>query len=331
MAQAPQYVSPASLKETLASLRELHGDPSYGFFGLDSATWRMNRECAVFLGAGRAALLQLAHPWVATALAHHSNLMHNAIGRFHSTFRVVYTMLFGTRAQALAASQQLYRRHSTIQGELPAAIGAHRAHEHYEANEIAALQWVFATLVDSAVLAYEFALPPLRAEERERYYEESKRMAALCGIPPVALPPDWNSFTRYMEAMLTSPTLAVDANASALGQSVLSGVGTWVRPPRWYFALTASWLPHHLREAFALPLGGPERRALDSAARWLPRIYPCLPKMLRFVGPYHEAQARLRGRSPGPLTQRSNRFWMGRPRLMFPELSGVEIPGAVRC
>ncbi len=320
MTPTPQYVSPASLEETLASLRELPGDPSSGFFGPDSATWRMNRECAVFLGAGRAALLQLAHPWVATSLAHHSNLMHDAIGRFHSTFRVVYTMLFGTRAQALAASQQLYRRHATIQGELPAAIGAHRAHEHYEANEIAALRWVFATLVDSAVLAYEFALSPLRAEERELYYKESQRMAALCGIPAVALPPDWSSFTQYMQAMLASPVLAVDGSASALGQSVLSGVGTWVRPPRWYLALTAAWLPSHLREAFALPLGEQERKALDRAARWLPRMYPYLPKLLRFVGPYHEAEARLRGRSPGALTRRSNRFWMGRPRLLFPDL-----------
>ncbi len=321
MTQAPQYVSPASLEETLASLRELPDDPTLGFFGPDSATWRMNRECAVFLGAGRAALLQLAHPWVSTSLAHHSNLMNDAIGRFHSTFRVVYTMLFGTRAQALAASQQLYRRHSTIQGELPAAVGAHRAHEHYAANEIAALRWVFATLVDSAVLAYEFVLPPLRAEERELYYKESKRMAALCGIPPDTLPPDWNSFTQYMLDMLASPALAVDGSASALGQSVLSGVGTWVRPPRWYLALTAAWLPPRLREAFALPLGNQERKALEKAARRLPRMYPYLPKMLRFVGPYHEAEARLRGRSPGALARRSNRFWMGRPRLMFSELS----------
>ncbi len=261
---------------------------------------------------------------MATSLAHHSNLRNDAIGRFHSTFRVVYTMLFGTRAQALAASQQLYRRHSSIRGELPNAIGAHPAHEHYEANEIAALQWVFATLVDSAVLAYEFVLPPLQADGRELYYEESKRMAALCGIPPEALPTDWNSFTQYMKEMLTSPVLGVDANARALGKSVLSGVGTWVRPPRWYRALTAAWLPPHLRDGFGLPLGKQEQKSLDKAARWLPRIYPWLPKSVRFVGPYHEAQARLHHRLPGPFTQRSNRFWMGQSRLMFPELSGAE-------
>jgi Uncharacterized protein conserved in bacteria len=43
-----------------------------GVFGPASLTWRVDREVAVFLGAGRALLLQLAHPWVAAAIAEHS-------------------------------------------------------------------------------------------------------------------------------------------------------------------------------------------------------------------------------------------------------------------
>ncbi len=34
-----------------------------GVFGPASLTWRVDREAAVFFGAGRALLLQLAHPW----------------------------------------------------------------------------------------------------------------------------------------------------------------------------------------------------------------------------------------------------------------------------
>src|ERR1700719_751975 len=102
-----QYVSRAASRELLASLEQLPGEARHGFFAPGSVTWQVNRESAVFLGAGRAALLQLAHPWVAAALAQHSNLLHDAVGRFHSTFRVIYTMLFGTRAQALEASKQL--------------------------------------------------------------------------------------------------------------------------------------------------------------------------------------------------------------------------------
>jgi uncharacterized protein (DUF2236 family) len=318
---SPRYVSSEESRGLVSSLESLPGEARIGFFGPGSVTWQVNRESAVFLGAGRAALLQLAHPWVAFALAHHSNLLNDAVGRFHSTFRVIYTMLFGTRAQAVEASKRLYQRHSSIRGELPHAIGAHVQGEHYEANEVAALRWVYATLVESAILAYDFVLPPLSSAEREQYYLESKRMAALFGIRAEDLPEDWDAFTRYTAEMFDSPQLGVDANALALGRSVLSGVGTWLRPPHWYLSLTAFWMPPRLRSGFALPFDAPEQQALDHAARWLPRAYPKIPGMLRFVGPYHEAEARLRGRPPGALTRRSNLFWMGEPRLLYWEES----------
>src|SRR6202046_1590508 len=165
-----QYVSRADSQMLRSSLEELPGEPRNGFFGPESVSWRVNRESAVFLGAGRAALLQLAHPWVAAALAQHSNLLHDAVGRFHGTFRVIYTMLFGTRAQAIEASKQLYQLHTGIRGELPNTVGAYQRGDHYEANEVAALRWVYATLVESAMLAYEFVLPPLTPADREQYY-----------------------------------------------------------------------------------------------------------------------------------------------------------------
>src|ERR1700753_3305272 len=120
-------------------LRNAAGEPRKGFFGPQSISWKVNREAAVFLGAGRASLLQLAHPWVAAALAQHSNLLHQPVDRFHSTFRVIYTMLFGTREQALAASTRLDRRHAGIRGELPQGGS-------YYAGEVSALLWGYGTL-----------------------------------------------------------------------------------------------------------------------------------------------------------------------------------------
>jgi uncharacterized protein (DUF2236 family) len=303
-----QYVSPAASRDLIESLGRLPGEPGHGFFGPGSITWQVNRESAVFLGAGRAALLQLSHPWVAAALAQHSNLLNDAMGRFHSTFRVLYTMLFGTRSQATEASKQLYRLHTGIRGELPSG-------EHYEANEVAALRWVYATLVESAIMAYEFVLPPLTLSERGQYYAESKRMAALFGISAQALPKDWTEFLRYTAEMFASPQLCVDAGALALGRSVMSGAGTWLRPPHWYEALTSYWMPERLRAAFALPFGAREEEAVHRARRWLPRLYRSLPGALRYVGPFHEANARLRGRDAGLLTRKSNSFWMGQPSL----------------
>jgi uncharacterized protein (DUF2236 family) len=319
--ESRQYVSPAGSNELLSRLEKLPGDPSLGFFGPDSLSWRISRESAIFLGAGRAALLQLAHPWVAASLLHHSNLLNDAIGRFHSTFRVIYTMIFGTRAQAVAASRQLYRLHSGIKGQLPNTVGAHPRGEHYEANEVRALSWVYATLIESAILAYEFVMPSLTPSEREQYYAESKGMAALFSLPPEALPADWRAFTQYTAEMFESSSLGVDQNALSLGRSVLSGAGTWVHPPRWYNALTAFWMPPRLREGFELPFGPAEEQSLHRLKRHFPRLYRRIPHAFRFVGPYLEAKARLRGCPPGPFTRASNRFWMGQPCLLYSELS----------
>jgi uncharacterized protein (DUF2236 family) len=67
-----------------------------GVLGPDSVTWRIYREAVLFLGAGRALLLQLAHPWVATAVADHSQVFADPIGRLRRTFRTMFTMIFGT-------------------------------------------------------------------------------------------------------------------------------------------------------------------------------------------------------------------------------------------
>ncbi len=109
-----------------------HADgPKTGIFGPSSTSWKVNRESALFLGAGRAALLQLAHPWVATALDQHSNLRNDPLARFHNTFRVVFTMIFGTLDQALAASRHLYHLHKRIQGELTASVAAYTQGSRY--------------------------------------------------------------------------------------------------------------------------------------------------------------------------------------------------------
>lgn len=314
-------VSRPDLESFLADIARNTPDPRAGIFGPHSLTWRINRESALFLGAGRAALLQLAHPWVASAIAQHSTVLNRPIARFHNTFRIVYTMIFGSLPQAFAAARSLHTLHTRIRGVLPQAAGAWPQHAPYEANEVAALRWVWATLIETAVLAYETVLP-LNSDDREHYYLETKTFAALFGIPASALPADWAAFVGYNRDMADSQILAVPDASRAMGQAILSGAGSWIHPPRWYRALTTDWMPPRLRVQFGLERTASDWSSLARARRWLPRIYRRLPAALRFVGPYHEAQARLRHRRPGILTQRSNRFWIGQPLLPF----GSEIP-----
>ena len=314
-----RIVGREDLEGLVAAVASKVVDPRAGIFGPRSISWRINRESALFLGAGRAALLQLAHPWVAMALSQHSSLMSNPIARFHNTFRIVFTMIFGSAGQGFAASRSLYQLHTRVRGELPSAVAGYAQGSHYEANSLPALIWVYVTLVESAVLAYECVLPALNDAEREAYYAESKVLAGLFGIPAEALPADWLSFKAYVAEMCASSALGVDQLSRAMAQKLLSGAGSRVKPPRWYRALTAAWMPMRLRVEFGLELGTPEERVLEKARRWLPRVYRSLPSSVRFTGPYHEARARLAGRGPGMLARASNRFWIGEAKMPFGE------------
>lgn len=179
-------ISDRELEVRLRFVRAHAAGTRAGVFGPDSMTWKVNRESAMFLGAGRALLLQLAHPWVATAIAGHSRVLANPIGRFHRTFRVMFTMVFGTLDQALGAARRLHRRHAAITGVMRRAAGPFAAGSRYWANETSALRWVYATLVETSLIAHDLVLPPLSSEERARYYAESHLFAAMSGIaqPP---------------------------------------------------------------------------------------------------------------------------------------------------
>lgn len=319
-------VSRGDIEQLWATVAGGTTEPMHGIFGPSSISWKINRESALFLGAGRASLLQLAHPWVAAALDQHSNLRSDPLARFHNTFKVVFTTIFGTLQQALAASRSLYALHTRIQGAIPVAAGAFPRGSHYQANEVDALRWVFATLVDSAMVAYECVLPPLSVVEKETYYGESKTLAMLFGIPASALPADWPAFDRYNRAMWASDTLAVNSLSRNMAHRVLHGRGSWIPVPPWYRALTAAWMPDRLCEAFALPYGELEKHAAARAIHWLPRVYRKIPAPARYVGPYHEACARLRNRDVGPVTRASNRFWMGQSRMLYRDEGATTSP-----
>jgi uncharacterized protein (DUF2236 family) len=313
-----EVVTEADLDRELEWVRHKAADARAGLFGPASVTWRVDRESVVFLGAGRALLLQLAHPWVGAAIAQHSRSLADPIGRFHRTFGYVFTMVFGTLGQALAAAQALHRRHALITGVLAERAGPFPAGSPYRANEVAALRWVHATLIDSALIAYQLLWPPLSDQQREQYYAESQLFAALFGIPQRVLPQSWSGFADYVAEMVGSDILVVSEPARRIAAELFSGAGTGWPIPRWYRALTARQMPPPLRQDFGLSYGPSEHRTAERVLRVLRHIHSLTPAALRYVGPYHEADARMSGRTrPGFLTKALNRFWIGRASMPF--------------
>jgi len=309
-------VSANDLEATLDQVRGCAAGPVAGVFGPDTLTWRIDREAIIFLGAGRALLLQLAHPWVAAAIAEHSSTFADPIGRFHRTFDIVFAMVFGSLDRALLSARQLHRRHSMIVGEMPETVGPFAAGSRYCANDIPSLRWVHATLVESALMAHDLVLPSFSAEERERYWMESRLFGALFGLTSDDLPADWSGFTAYTATMAQSETLTVSPAAREIATQIFSGARPWLRPPRWYRALTAQMLPEPIRAGFGFELDARDEKAADNALRWIRRVYPKLPARLRYVGPFQEAQSRLRGEpQPDWMTRCLNRAWIGRPQM----------------
>ena len=313
---ARDTVEETEFEHQLEWVRTAAVSPIAGIFGPKSLTWRIDREAALFLGAGRALLLQLAHPWIAAAIAQHSRVLADPIGRFHRTFSTTFTMVFGTLDQSVAAARRLHHRHAAISGALPEAVGPFAKGSEYQANNIAALRWVHATLTETALAMHDLALPALTGEERDQYCVESRLFGALFGVPRASLHADWKTFAAYVEAMEESGTLTVTETARRIAGQILNGADTWLRAPSWYRALTAKTLPPRIRVGFGLSYGDAERRAAERAIAWIRHGYPLLPARLRYVGPYHEARARLSGRPrPDLATQLQNRLWIGRRSL----------------
>src|SRR5262249_19655280 len=217
-------LAPEELHRLRTASRRRRIDPVAGFFGPRTVTWSIDREAAVLLGGGRALLLQIAHPLVAAAVAAHSRFRQRPLERLWRTLDLMLTIAFADAATALAAVAEIERAHARVQGVLGAPIGRLAAGTAYTARDPALALWVHATLVDSALVAYERFVGPLTPRERAAYWAPSKTMARLLGVPDAMLPRTFAAFRRYVATMVTGDELTVGRDAREAAAAIL-------RPP----------------------------------------------------------------------------------------------------
>jgi len=289
-------VSRADLEAFLTEIEESTPDPRAGLYGPSSLSWSINRESALFTGAGRATLLQLAHPAVAYAIDQHSDTRNNPLGRFKRTFTNIFDMLFGDLDHALTSARRVHAIHTRILGKLGDTSGTlGNAGEDYRANEPHALFWVHATLVDSALIAYETILEPLSRETKDAYYRESQRFARLFGIPDAVIPESYDAFCDYMDGMFER--LDVTPPAREIANFLLSPEA--LRPQAlapWLRTLTTGMMPEKLREPFGLRFDAREAGRYARAVQIIKRVYKITPKRARYLPAYNDAMRRLAGK-----------------------------------
>lgn len=282
--------------EELERVRAGVASPAQGIFGPDSVTWRIGRDALVFLGAGRAALLQLAHPYVAHAIEQHSETRSDPIGRFNRTFMHVFGMIFGDLDAALASARRVRGIHDRVNGALDEDVGRYRRGHAYHANDAGALLWVFATLVDTSVMAFEMGFGPLPRGDRESYYQELCRFARLFGLSSELLPADWEAFQAYFARTVASDELAAGRPAREIGRFLLSAPSAPMMPVmRWYTTLTAGMLPPRIREQYGLKFSRADAMAYAASLRAIRTGWRHVPERLRLRPEYVEARRRLAG------------------------------------
>lgn len=293
--------------------REPRSDPVLGFYTPTSAMWRINRE-AVLLGAGPCALLlQLAHPHVAEGVAQHSAFESDPTSRLRHTLRTTLGLVFGDGRAAERAVARLNGVHAAVRGAAIDAEAVRVAGATYRALDPALLLWVQATLIVTSVAAYERWIGPLGEDEKERFWQEARRVGPRIGVPLDRSPPTWPALLHYWDRMLAPDgPIQVTPTARRLGGLVLQSPFWWLPGP--LFSLLAmpsiGLLPDRLRRAYGIAWGSRRAavtRVIESVLRLYIRLLPLAARsMPQALAAERRARSAARDQGTGPASPSSH-------------------------
>jgi uncharacterized protein (DUF2236 family) len=243
-------------------------------FGRETITWRVNREGVLLLGGQRALLMQVANPKVAAGVADHSGFESDPFGRLQRTLKAMTRISFGPPEVADRELRALATVHDRVRGQTTAGVP-------YAANEPELLWWVLATLIDTALAVEERYLGRLSLRERQRYYEESRRIIDAFLIPHSVVPPTHREFRDWIRDECAS--FEISETGQRLARAILRPPVPFVPPPIFDLisVVTADLLPRPLREAYGLALPPVRTRVLRASQVGVRAVLPRLPVLVR--------------------------------------------------
>ncbi|MDI1478719.1 oxygenase MpaB family protein [Polyangium sp. y55x31] len=267
-------------------MREHAEGPVEGLFAQDGMVRRIWREAAMLAAIPPAVVLEVLLPEVAEGVGRFSDYQTKLMARTRRTVYATHALVFGDLSMSIEVGARIFQLHERVRGRISTRSSEARAGQRYRANEPAAMQWVFATLVQGALTTYEAIVEPLDRGERAQFYEESKRWGAAVGLSPEQLPADLESFERYFEGMVE--------HSLELGDMARDILRVLFGPPymRGAARLCAGLLPERWRSAVGLPWDAEAKRAYELAIGAM-RGSRYLPPALRYVPAWHQAAARI--------------------------------------
>jgi uncharacterized protein (DUF2236 family) len=274
----------------------------------DAIAWRRASDARMFVAAGYALLLQVAHPTVGAGVSEHSQFRRDPWGRLFRTLDYTYTMVYGGPQAAGAMGRRIRTFHRQITGVLPDG-------RRYSALEPDAYAWVHATLAAAIVDAHERFGRPFAPHEREEFWTQWRTLGRLLGIRERDLPAAWGEFQAYFRDTVAATlvhTAAVDEVLAALASPSPPDV-PWLAAALWapvrislgrVIELTSvGLLGEQLRERFGLRWSGRQERRLRLLAAMLRAGTPLMPSWLQSTGPTYlrqRADAIARGEVAAP-------------------------------
>ncbi len=185
--------------------------------GPDSLLWRLGLPRTSVLLAGRALLLQVAHPTVGAGVRDFSDFRSDPWGRFERTVTSLLTQLFGGQLAA-AEARQLRERHRSITGT---GFDGHP----YRATEPDAWAWVHLANGDTMLTFHQLLGRPLDNAQQERYWADWCQAGRVLGIRPAQLPADVDALRARVDETVATTLGDNETVRLVLATIVLEQVG----------------------------------------------------------------------------------------------------------
>lgn len=232
-------LQPANLLSLLPGLpqeREARAIEVNGFFAADSIVRRLHRERLVLFSGVRALLMQACDPLAVVGFQRHSVIFDDPRTRLLRTDERMSRIYFGTVAEAEETGRVVQSMHRRVRGKVPADYGPIAKGTAYDATDPELGLWVLATLADSALVYYERIFGSLERAERDRYWDEYRRVGELLGLPPGSMPVTAGDLDDYVQGRLGDGSLWISEDRRAQAERMI------LEPP-YTGLLRAAFLP----------------------------------------------------------------------------------------